>query len=140
MGVSVKIWLLAALVMVTAACGAYQFPGGSQSPTPDAKVSGRVLAVPCAPVEKAGESCAGRPVAGLDLDFVAGSNVTKAITDSSGYYAAETERGIKYDDPDLAIAWPSDLELVPSMRDANAPRLRDIADELPFTYQPTPAA
>jgi dTDP-4-dehydrorhamnose 3,5-epimerase len=58
----------------------------------------------------------------------------------SGYYAAETERGIKYDDPDLAIAWPSDLELVPSMRDANAPLLRDIADELPFTYQPTPAA
>ena len=88
-----KIWLLAALVMVTAACGAYQFPGGSQLPTPDAKVSGRVLAVPCAPVEKAGESCAGRPVAGLDLDFVAGSNVTKAITDSSGYYAVELAPG-----------------------------------------------
>jgi dTDP-4-dehydrorhamnose 3,5-epimerase len=58
----------------------------------------------------------------------------------SGYYATETERGIKYDDPDLAIAWPPDLELAPSMRDANAPLLRDIADELPFTYHPTPAA
>ena len=58
----------------------------------------------------------------------------------SGYYSGDTERGIKYDDPDVAIAWPSDLELIPSMRDANAPLLRDIADELPFTYQPTPAA
>ncbi len=58
----------------------------------------------------------------------------------SGYYAPETERGIKYDDPDLAIAWPKELALVPSMRDANAPLLKDISDDLPFTYQPTPAA
>jgi hypothetical protein len=40
----------------------------------------------------------------------------------------------------VAIAWPRELELVPSMRDANAPLLRDIADQLPFTYHPTPAA
>jgi dTDP-4-dehydrorhamnose 3,5-epimerase len=58
----------------------------------------------------------------------------------SGYYSPDLERAIKYDDPDLAIAWPSGFELVPSMRDANAPLLKDIADELPFTYQPTPAA
>jgi len=90
----VKIWLLAALVLATAACGAYQFPGGSQSPTPiNARVSGRVLAVPCAPVEKAGETCAGRPVAGLELDFVAGSNATPAITDSTGNYTVELAPG-----------------------------------------------
>jgi dTDP-4-dehydrorhamnose 3,5-epimerase len=58
----------------------------------------------------------------------------------SGYFAPELEGGIKYDDPDVAIAWPSELELTPSVRDANAPLLRDVADELPFVYEPTPAA
>jgi dTDP-4-dehydrorhamnose 3,5-epimerase len=58
----------------------------------------------------------------------------------SDYYAGETERGIKYDDPDVGIAWPVELELIPSARDANAPLLRDIAEELPFVYAPKPAA
>ena len=58
----------------------------------------------------------------------------------SNYYAGVTERGIKYDDPDVAIAWPSGLELVPSARDAGAPLLREIAGELPFVYEPRPAA
>jgi hypothetical protein len=40
--------LLAALVLVTAACGAYRFPGGA-SPG-DGTVSGTVVAVPCFPV------------------------------------------------------------------------------------------
>src|SRR5205814_1043259 len=78
----------AALVLVTVACGGYQFPGGSQSPNPGT-VTGRVLALPCAPVEKAGETCAGRPVASLELDDVAGSSVTKAVTDATGNYAVE---------------------------------------------------
>lgn len=58
----------------------------------------------------------------------------------SAYYFPELERGIRFDDPDVAISWPPDLELMPSMRDANAPLLRDVADELPFVYEPTPAA
>jgi dTDP-4-dehydrorhamnose 3,5-epimerase len=58
----------------------------------------------------------------------------------NAYYAPELERGIRYDDPDVAIAWPAGLELTPSARDASAPLLKDVADELPFTYQPTPAA
>jgi hypothetical protein len=40
--------LLAALVLVTAACGAYRFPGGA--PPGDGTVSGTVYAVPCFPV------------------------------------------------------------------------------------------
>jgi hypothetical protein len=40
--------LLAALVLVTAACGAYRFPGGT--PPGDGTVSGTVFAVPCFPV------------------------------------------------------------------------------------------
>ncbi len=51
----------------------------------------------------------------------------------SSYFDPEKEAGIKYDDPDVGIEWP-DIELIPSERDANAPRLRDVADSLPFVY------
>jgi dTDP-4-dehydrorhamnose 3,5-epimerase len=53
----------------------------------------------------------------------------------SSYYDERIERGIRYDDPDVAIRWPDGLELVPSERDATAPLLRDIAQELPFRYR-----
>jgi dTDP-4-dehydrorhamnose 3,5-epimerase len=53
----------------------------------------------------------------------------------SNYYADETERGIAYNDPDVGIEWPLPLEeLIPSNRDATAPRLRDIEADLPFVY------
>jgi dTDP-4-dehydrorhamnose 3,5-epimerase len=52
----------------------------------------------------------------------------------SSYYSPDTDRGIRYDDPDVSIAWPAGLDLTPSTRDANAPLLREIADELPFEY------
>ena len=52
-----------------------------------------------------------------------------------GYFADRTERGIKFDDPDIAIEWPIPAaELKTSERDLNAPLLRDIADDLPFEY------
>jgi dTDP-4-dehydrorhamnose 3,5-epimerase len=77
---------------------------------------------------------------GFAHGFCTLSEQADVIYQQSGYYAPETERGISYDDPDIAIAWPSDLELAPSMRDANAPLLRDVASELPFVYEPPPAA
>ena len=88
--------LLAALLIATAACGAYQFPGGGQSPTPaGGTVSGRVLAIPCAPIEKQdGPSCAGRAVAKLELDYVGnGSIVASTITDADGAYVAAVPSG-----------------------------------------------
>jgi dTDP-4-dehydrorhamnose 3,5-epimerase len=39
-------------------------------------------------------------------------------------YAPELERGVAWDDPDLAIAWPT-REPMLSKRDAAAPRLKD---------------
>ena len=46
-----------------------------------------------------------------------------------------TERGIAYNDPDVAIKWPLPVEeLIPSQRDATAPLLRDIESDLPFVY------
>jgi dTDP-4-dehydrorhamnose 3,5-epimerase len=58
----------------------------------------------------------------------------------TAYYDDRLERGISYNDPDVSIAWPADIELVPSQRDASAPLLRDIEDELPFVYKRAPVA
>jgi dTDP-4-dehydrorhamnose 3,5-epimerase len=52
----------------------------------------------------------------------------------TGYYQSRLEGGISYKDPDVAIAWPADLELRASERDAAAPLLREIEAELPFRY------
>lgn len=52
----------------------------------------------------------------------------------SSYYDGSIERGIAYDDPDIGIEWPEGLELIPSERDASAPRLRDVQADLPFVY------
>jgi dTDP-4-dehydrorhamnose 3,5-epimerase len=50
-------------------------------------------------------------------------------------YAPHCDKGITFDDPDLAIAWPiSASDAVLSDRDRRHPRLRDLPAE--FTYQP----
>jgi dTDP-4-dehydrorhamnose 3,5-epimerase len=59
----------------------------------------------------------------------------------SNYHADETERGIAYNDPEVGIEWPVPADdLIPSARDAAAPRLSEIADELPFAYHELLAA
>jgi dTDP-4-dehydrorhamnose 3,5-epimerase len=72
------------------------------------------------------------------IGFAHGFAVTSDLADvmykQSAYYDASLERGIKYDDPEIGIEWP-DVELIPSERDANAPRLSEIAAELPFEYR-----
>jgi dTDP-4-dehydrorhamnose 3,5-epimerase len=72
---------------------------------------------------------------GFAHGFCTLSEIADVIYKQSGYYAAETERGIKYDDPDVGIQWPAGLELTPSQRDATAPLLREVADGLPFVYR-----
>jgi dTDP-4-dehydrorhamnose 3,5-epimerase len=72
---------------------------------------------------------------GFAHGFCVTSEVADVLYKQSNYYSTELERGISYRDPDLGIEWPIPVdELIPSERDANAPRLREIADELPFTY------
>ena len=50
----------------------------------------------------------------------------------STYYRADVERGFRYNDEAVGIAWPDDMALLVSQRDVEAPTLREIADELPF--------
>ncbi len=73
---------------------------------------------------------------GFAHGFVVHSEVADVIYKQSNYYSAEVERGIRYDDPDVGVAWPSDVELQVSERDATAPLLRDVAADLPFEYAP----
>jgi dTDP-4-dehydrorhamnose 3,5-epimerase len=74
------------------------------------------------------------------IGFAHGFCVISAQADviykQSSYYDQERERGIAFDDPDVAIEWPLAPErLIVSRRDAQAPLLAQIADTLPFRYQ-----
>jgi dTDP-4-dehydrorhamnose 3,5-epimerase len=72
---------------------------------------------------------------GFAHGFCVISDIADVMYKQSNYYADETERGIAYNDPDVAIEWPLPVhELIPSKRDSTAPLLRDIADDLPFEY------
>jgi dTDP-4-dehydrorhamnose 3,5-epimerase len=72
---------------------------------------------------------------GFAHGFCVVSDLADVFYKQSNYYSDERERGIKYDDPDVGIAWPLPVEeLIPSERDANAPTLAEIADDLPFEY------
>ena len=76
---------LGALMLVTVACGAYSFPG---SPSPSTgTVSGRVISVPCSPVEPAQNACAGRPVYDVEISFQNGGSVEATKTDEKGDYS-----------------------------------------------------
>ena len=72
---------------------------------------------------------------GFAHGFCVLSDIADVFYKQDRYYADATERGIKYDDPDVGVEWPLPVEeLKPSQRDATAPTLAEIADELPFVY------
>jgi dTDP-4-dehydrorhamnose 3,5-epimerase len=77
---------------------------------------------------------------GFAHGFCVLSEQADVIYKQTQYYDDGLERGIAYDDPDVAIAWPNEIQLVPSQRDAKAPLLRDIESELPFVYERLTAA
>jgi dTDP-4-dehydrorhamnose 3,5-epimerase len=70
--------------------------------------------------------------AGFAHGFCVLSEVADVVYKCSSYYDPATEAEIAYDDPEIAIAWPTEVEPIVSERDANAPRLADVAAALPF--------
>jgi dTDP-4-dehydrorhamnose 3,5-epimerase len=73
---------------------------------------------------------------GFAHGFCVLSDEADVMYKQTDYYVPELDRGIAYNDPDVAIAWPAGIELQPSKRDAEAPLLRDVEHELPFVYEP----
>jgi dTDP-4-dehydrorhamnose 3,5-epimerase len=69
---------------------------------------------------------------GFAHGFCVISDVADVMYKQAPYYDGDLERGIAFDDPEVGIAWPEGLELVPSERDATAPLLNEVKDELPF--------
>jgi dTDP-4-dehydrorhamnose 3,5-epimerase len=68
---------------------------------------------------------------GFGHGFCVTSEVADFVYKVTAYYDAETEKGFRFDDPEVGIEWP-DVELLYSERDRTAPLLSEIADELPF--------
>jgi len=74
---------------------------------------------------------------GFAHGFCVLSDVADVLYKQTAYYDPAVERGIAYDDPEIGIEWPLPGEqLIVSERDAAAPRLAEIADELPFRWHP----
>jgi dTDP-4-dehydrorhamnose 3,5-epimerase len=74
---------------------------------------------------------------GFAHGFCTLSDVADVLYKQTAYYDPALERGIAYDDPDVGIRWSLPAaELIVSPRDAAAPRLAEIADELPFQWHP----
>jgi dTDP-4-dehydrorhamnose 3,5-epimerase len=71
---------------------------------------------------------------GFGHGFCVVSDVADVAYKCTSYYDAKTEAGIRFDDPEIGIEWPTDIELLYSERDRTAPLLAEIADELPFEY------
>lgn len=68
---------------------------------------------------------------GFGHGFCVTSDIADVTYKVSSYYDGANERGIAWDDPDVGVSWPVQEPLV-SDRDRSNPRLRDIADTLPW--------
>ena len=72
---------------------------------------------------------------GFAHGFCVLSDVADVLYKQTAYYDRALERGIAWNDPEVGIEWPLPAaELTVSERDSRAPRLAEIAHELPFVY------
>jgi dTDP-4-dehydrorhamnose 3,5-epimerase len=69
---------------------------------------------------------------GFAHGFCVLSAVADVVYSCSTYHNPAADFGFRYDDPEVAISWPHDLELVPSQRDRTAPLVAEIEDLLPL--------
>jgi len=64
---------------------------------------------------------------GFAHGFAVTSDVADVVYKCSWYYVAETERGFRFDDPEVGIEWPAGIEFDVSARDREAPRLSELS-------------
>lgn len=72
---------------------------------------------------------------GFAHGFCVLSEVADVIYKTSSYYDPQLEAGFAYNDPEVGIEWPAQLELLASERDRRAPSLAEIAQSLPFVHE-----
>ena len=73
---------------------------------------------------------------GFAHGFCVLSDVADVLYKQTAYYDPAVERGIAWNDPEIGIRWPAEIEPIVSARDAAAPTLSELAEELPFRYVP----
>jgi len=66
---------------------------------------------------------------GLLHGFVVTSEVAEVEYKCTALYRPDAELAVAWDDPDLAIPWPVESPIL-SAKDARAPRLRDVQEQL----------
>ena len=64
---------------------------------------------------------------GFAHGFCVLSELADVVYKVSTYYDPAAESGFRFDDPDVGIEWPGDLELQTSARDREAPLLRELS-------------
>ncbi len=70
---------------------------------------------------------------GFGHGFCVLSETADFVYKCTAYYDPQTEAGFRFDDPEVGIDWPlPEGEMLYSERDRVAPRLAEIADQLPF--------
>ncbi len=62
---------------------------------------------------------------GFAHGFLSTSDWAEIHYKATGYYARESERAVRWDDPDIGIDWPFDGTPIVSDRDRSAPGLRE---------------
>ena len=67
---------------------------------------------------------------GFAHGFCVLSEIADVVYKVSSYFDPELERGFRFDDPAVGIAWPTDVELRVSARDREAPSLAEAARSL----------
>lgn len=71
---------------------------------------------------------------GFAHGFCVLSDVADVTYKVSTYYDPGAESGFAFDDPQVAIEWPAEIDLIASERDRTAPPLADQASTLPYEY------
>jgi dTDP-4-dehydrorhamnose 3,5-epimerase len=71
---------------------------------------------------------------GFAHGFCVLTDAADVVYKTSAYWDQSRERGFAHDDPEVGIVWPAGLELTASARDAAAPALGEIAEQLPFRH------
>ena len=71
---------------------------------------------------------------GFAHGFAVLSDVADVVYRCSAYYDPATEAGFRFDDPEVGVEWPTDLDLTVSDRDRVAPSFAAVRDGLPFVF------